>query len=294
LIVEEYIHSQNRQEAMATIPEDRLFSAASPNPSLSLQSTNAPPHPVYSRASSRNSFGPRMRSFEGRVSFEPVVESLPGSFDVDGENVQRTWKQSLPGPSSPQGSTYSSILSGSSNHHQQVTGTSPPLSPNNSHSHIRDATQRLLRAADDSHDSPSSARNSASEDQLEDMISSNQRIRARSQPLDLELLSHNSSVPEHINIVAPKGASETEAVKNAQVEGSLVRALHASGTVSDSEPISRPHLHDHKPSAPRAIGRRIVRVSLPDPDRLVVETEQQRQQDVDEDQVRLEYEVKAR
>uniref|UniRef100_A0A0W0FGM0 Uncharacterized protein n=1 Tax=Moniliophthora roreri TaxID=221103 RepID=A0A0W0FGM0_MONRR len=87
LIMEEYLHVQSVLEgrAMASIPEE-LQSSLTPSPQLS-----GPTFPSPSRTSSRFSFGPttsKYMSGEGRISFEPLIESGRQSFESrSGESV---------------------------------------------------------------------------------------------------------------------------------------------------------------------------------------------------------------
>ncbi|KAK7059198.1 hypothetical protein VNI00_001825 [Paramarasmius palmivorus] len=84
LIMEEYLHAQSVLEgrAMASIPEELQSSPLIPSPQLS-----GPLFPSPSRTSSRFSLGPstaKHTSTEGRISFEPLVESGRHSLESHG------------------------------------------------------------------------------------------------------------------------------------------------------------------------------------------------------------------
>lgn len=86
LIMEEYIHAQLRHDSMKSIPEDSAVYDSAPDLSISPSLVNAQLFSTPSRPSSHYSADPssaRQRSSEGRITFEPQVESTRNSVEVE-------------------------------------------------------------------------------------------------------------------------------------------------------------------------------------------------------------------
>lgn len=300
LIVEEFVHSQTRHDTMETIPEDP---SSSPNStSLSPQPTSIPSMPpLPSRASSNYSLGPslsRMRSYDGHISFEPLVESLRNSLEVysppTGEGPSKPWRHSLPVQPNSSRSSISSIINGSSNHNPAMEGAHSPAS---NRLPLRDFAQRLLRRPPNYSDDGSSARNSLSE-LSEGGGKKSRMIRNQHRPSDLDLPSdHGSGAETGIKIVISREPSETEDARVSSNEGILTGNVHLSGTMSDGD-LSQSHAATKSSTepfsaTPRVLQRHRVRISLPSSDQLLSTSEQRRYQEADDEQANHEYELKA-
>lgn len=143
LIMEEYIHAQSRSDPMRSIPEHSPLAESSPETTFS-QPLNGL-YPIPSRTSSHYSLGPslsRKLSFEGRVSFEPLVDSARNSLEM----VSRKSGDSA----------FSSDLSRSPN----PFGIAGAVSLASSPVRVRDSTLRPRRTLTRENEDPSSGYNS--------------------------------------------------------------------------------------------------------------------------------------
>lgn len=269
LIMEEYIHSQSRHDPMETIPEDLMSTSSSPNISISPRAANIP----LSRNPAPYSLGPslsRKRSFDGRISFEPLVESARESLEVDSHRSGE--------------SVYSSGFSGSSNRNPAVVVAASPTS-----SHLE--LQKIRRRPPNDSDDVSSARNSLSE-RSSDGGRRLRKIRRQPRPSDFELPSEHGSGPEpSFKFVVSRDPSEA-----GDIPGPARTELGVDGPVSDGDPqptVDRSHMEPPYVTTHRTLDRRRTRISLPSSDRLVVGMDQKRQQEADEEKIRQEYELKA-
>ncbi|KAI0068164.1 hypothetical protein BV25DRAFT_1793524 [Artomyces pyxidatus] len=192
LLVDEYVKMQSRRGTMETIPEDILltspsFRGTSPSETPSFFTHGDIPSHYHLEASLS-----RRRSYDGHVSFEPLVESGRQSIgdesrrSVDG--ITRPWKQSASGPAdSPRSSVYSSIFSGSN--HSQNPGAASPAS---SGRHLRDLATRVRRRTNAyESDEASSSHHSVSDDnsRSEDGGRKNRKHRHYFRPPQLDLVS---------------------------------------------------------------------------------------------------------
>lgn len=303
LIFEEFIRSQTRPETMETILEDS--SAVSPSIG-SQQSPKVPSHIVRSRPSSHNSFGPSISrlSYDGHVSFEPYLESTRTSWEGEPRRSDDAHLRTpLPGiADSPHSSLYSSNLSVSSNahvHNRHDIGPSPP----SSRLQIRDLTNRIRRRPHGSDDGSSSAHNSLSEDQIrsDDGGFKRRTTRRNPRPADIALTAAPPDTNREVRDGHSIPASEVEDVLDSNDPPQTVKVRHA--ILSDDGEPTAVIRSDHKPevpvqpspSTPRTMPRKGARLSLPSG--RVFEEDQKRhhrQEEADEDQTRIEYELKSR
>jgi hypothetical protein len=103
LIMEEYIHAHLHHDPMKTIPEDFAVHNSNADISISPSLVNAQLFSTPSRTSSHYSADPssaRQRSSEGRISFEPLVESGRNSLEVESLRSGSSHSSMISGPSS--------------------------------------------------------------------------------------------------------------------------------------------------------------------------------------------------
>jgi hypothetical protein len=240
--------------------------------------------------------GPTKHSLEGEVSFEPRAASIRASSEKDrrqSAEAFRSHKYLLPGQNESARNSVYSVLSGSS---QQ----NPPIvsSPASSHLHIRgDLTRNARRrASNGSDDALSSARNSFSEPS-ENGAKGNRDSKRQSRPVDLSVQSdsENSALNPNIKFVISSDNSPREGGRIPEPTGSS--NVQASENIPDNGPAaSKQTLHRRSSDHSHRVldRRRRVRTSLHSSGQLLLQAEQLRQQEADEEKINLEYERKAR
>ena len=287
LIVEEYAYFHNLSNRTGSVTSADL-SPSSPSP---YSRSRPSPHHISSW-SSLDPVTSRTRLLEGQVSFEPLVDSTHSSLDsvhrrsVDGP--ARHQRHSLPNRVESRRDSIHSRLSESS---QQNPRNSSPAS---SLLHVRDFAQRIHRRishGDD--DALSSARNSVSE-RSENEARQEQDTKSRSHPVDLDLQSDRevSSVDPEIKVVISSDPSETMDVRLPVSTGQGSGNVQPR-TVSNGKPVNSSSHTGPPDIGHRVFGRRRVKTSLPSSGKLALRKKQLLRLEIDEEQLNLEYELKA-
>lgn len=217
LILEEYVRSQSRSEAMETIPEDST--AVSPPNSIS-HSSPKPPTYIRSRPSSQshNSLGPSISgrlSYDGHVSFEPYVESTRTSLEGDSRRSAdghlKPWVQSSRINDSPHSSLYSSNNPSISSSTQINNRPDILPSPSSNRAQTHEFSNRMRSRPYGSDGGSSSALNSMSEDQSrsDDGIGQRKKVK-RARPSSLAAKPTSTLPQNEGRAVRSLPTSETE------------------------------------------------------------------------------------
>ncbi|KAI0931685.1 hypothetical protein AcW1_000980 [Taiwanofungus camphoratus] len=284
LIVEEYAKYVGNHQLMTTIPEDEVTRRSSPTATSFPETVSpssgswswSPPHQALEPSLSR-----KRSSNDAQISFEPLIESGRESGDGDSQpsnkGPNRYWKYSLPNGSD---SARSSVYSG------HVIGSSPA----GSHYHLREFARRMRRRANGNEEMlSSSARNSVSEHSVsEDGNKKSSKAKSCSRPTSRQSYSRNDSGSnEEQMVLEPHNCSPSS-------HDGLRTATHDQfplNSASEHTPRLGASLQQAEVSSPpRVFLRRGLRTSLPSSDRIHVKERDQRQQEVDEDKERQDYE----
>ncbi|KAL0578469.1 hypothetical protein V5O48_003518 [Marasmius crinis-equi] len=274
LVMEEFLQAQSALSSMDTIPEDASDpSQVSPNLSLlpaPYQSVSAPPGlQSPSLASSRFSFGQPLGkrvSAEGRISFEPLVESRRVSLE-SGRSVE---------------SARSSVVSGTSAQarHSNVL---PISSPTGSAVHLRGGIRRRVGDGSDSAVSP---RNSLIEHS--DDNGDQPKLTLQTGDVIERQKSRDSGYLVQSGDESRAQSQKSPLIDTAQLRlGLSVPSPHHKPTSLKSEKGLA------SPRNPYAWNRPSVRISLPPPERGHEEQNRLRQEEEDDAQADQEYELKA-
>lgn len=291
LIVEEYIKS-NRIDLPVVRDDSASAQAGSliSNASLSVPSNYL--YPIRSTPSLRHPFGDspgRIRSSDGRVSFEPRIDSASSSVDGDhksADDTSRRWRQTLSALVDPA----HSIASTSSAYPRQ---NSPGgLSPASSRIRLTDFVHRIRRRQVESDDGSSSAINSQSEEYTGSLVGVTSRRRKRrdrrqsSAPPSAFQSPYGSGT--EMNVIGE--ASDIHDATPAPLEDALPSQPASELNMIESPP--------HKPepdvpaTAPRVIPNRLIhRTSLPVTD-VVGREERKRHEEARKEELEHEYEIK--
>jgi hypothetical protein len=246
LIIEEYLHAEARQDSMNimnSIPEDSLHDVSPP---LSPPIMNTQLIPNSSRTSSNYSLGQsltKQSSLEGRISFEPLVESTHHSMEVESRR---------------RADSFNSPFNSSANH----AATAVTSSPNNSRSQRDFATHVLQKLQDDNRG-----------------IFSAEELRSDSDHNRLGHLEHQFEGNGDDNPEATADASRALTSEDEYISqtGITVKVtIPTPGANSDGDPFQL--VIPQSPTRTHLIGRRRVRTSLPSVDRLSRISESKRQQ----------------
>ncbi|KAH9950886.1 hypothetical protein B0H21DRAFT_776303 [Amylocystis lapponica] len=286
LIVEEYVKAHLNPQMMATIPEDEVALGTSPAlasfpepKSPSSGSTSwTPPHQFLEPSISR-----KRSSYDAQVSFEPFVESGRDSVGADsranGEGRTRYWRNSLPnGTDSGRSSMY--MFNG--------------VSPNSSRLHLRDFARRMRRRQNGSDDALSSARNSISEHSASE-DGHVKLAKTDSRPASARLLSPSlSDTDDGRDSLSPR-SSERRARAQSSSESRPIVAENLAELSSDhpTPKLASSVEKQTPPPPPRLFPQRRIRISLPSSIHTLVQEQDKRQREVDDEKERQEYEHKT-
>ncbi|KAL0071727.1 hypothetical protein AAF712_000649 [Marasmius tenuissimus] len=266
LVMEEFLQAHRTQDSMDPIPEEyaspNLSALSSPYVSASVPTFHSP-----SLNGSRFSFAQplsRRISAEGRISFEPLVESRRQSLE------SRHSVDSAP----------NSVVSGPSV--QMPHPHIPPVaSPTGSRVHLRDG---IRRRGGDGSDSAASPRNSLYEQHSDDNADRSNSLKAgdaierqRSQDSGNGVQSGDESQLRRSPLV----------VESAQQRFILGASPTSKPTSLKSEKGLAVPRNPYSPNRPQ------VRISLPPPERVPEEPDRLQQEEEDDAQADYEYELKA-
>ena len=284
LIAEEFVRLHPRRETMETIPENALPVGS---PSLSFLSrqerspSNTSSFDIPSRTQLDASLA-RIRSADGHVSFEPIIDagrrSLGDDSQRSGDGFTKFWR---PSAASPRNSVYS-MLSGS-NTSQPVGGGSP----SSSRMHIRDLARRVRIHGTDSE--ASSSRHSLSEDHSRSDSGAKRRKRRRpSRPPDLSLVASVSPVHDKKPYLEEENSMDIrEFLKSSDADDPLTAKVSSAQDQQENKPGTPLSLHA---DVPHMLHRSRYRTSLPSSERTSLRELEQR---YDEESEHHEYERRA-
>lgn len=259
LIVEEYMKAQLRTKSMQTIPEDSAVSPEMDSGSTSRAQFPMPTDSSPQHSGQRHSYesSPKQRAESGQDSLN----------SRQSETSTRPWLRSLQSDTDSQKSSIYSVFKPKS----QVA------SPTSSRLHIRDFA---LRRRSDELSSLSEGHS-----QSEDGVIKPTKPRNRPSNIEIPRQGETGAEGDPIRSGLKSGGVDTtsnlESIPTARA-GSLAETEAAGGNSSSAT-------HENTRNA---LLRR-VRMSLPSSDRLLYRAEEKRQQRVDEERERQEYEVRA-
>jgi hypothetical protein len=259
LIVDEYSQTLSRQNIpRVTTPLSPLDPSSKSLMSLLI----SPQHSITSLTNQHE---------DEDVSFEPYLSRPEESLSLRGGNGR---KARLSGSS--RSSSYS--ISGPSSQQPLIMSKSPPLTSGRSTSLLKDATQRSHALQVESDD----ATRSLSPEELAG------KIRVEGGKGKHSDLSHKSGNGSEMDVAFFGASSNLQEMNSPKASG-----IRPPRTPFESEPMGRALSLNQGVTLTGSLGRSALRLALHDPDRLLVDQERKRQIDVDEEQVRQEYEVKA-
>lgn len=284
LIAEEFVRLHPRRETMETIPENAL-PVGSPSLSFLSRQERSPSNTSSFDISYRTQLDAslsRIRSPDGHVSFEPVIDtgrrSLGDDSQRSGDVFTKFWR---PSAASPRNSVYS-MLSGS-NTSQPVGGGSP----SSSRMHIRDLARRVRIHGTDSE--ASSSRHSLSEEHSRSDSGAKRRKRRRpSRPPDLSLVASVSPAHDKRPYLEEENSMDIrEFLKSSDADDPLTAKVSSAQDQQENKPGTPLSLHA---DVPHMLHRSRYRTSLPSSERTSLRELEQR---YDEESEHHEYERRA-
>jgi hypothetical protein len=268
LIVEEYLHSQTRQNIprVITPPSHR-----DPSRKSLLSPFVSPQHSITSLTNQHD---------EDDVSFEPALSRAEENLSLRGGSGKGRQAHLSGSGRSSRSSSYS--VSGPSSQQLPIMSKStPPPTSRRSSPLLKDATRLSVARQVESDD----ATQSSPPEELSGKIRVEGGKRKHS---DLSHKSGNGSEMDDSQIAFSGASSHLQEMDSLKASG-----IQLPHTPIESEPMARALSLSQGIPLTGSLGRNALRVVLHDPDRLLVDQERKRQIDVDEEQVRQEYEVKT-